>query len=73
MPLSLRLAPDEEERLSELAHRTGRSKSFYIREAIREYLDEIEERYWADSVVKEYERTGKQSSPAGQLWDELGV
>ena len=42
-------------------------------ESGRQYLDEIEERYWADSVVKEYERTGKQSSPAGQLWDELGV
>ncbi len=50
-----------------------RAAKFYVREAIHAHLDELEERYWADSVVREWESSGKTSRPAGDLWDELGV
>ena len=40
--LALRLPPDIEERLEALARRTGRSKSFYAREAILEHLGDLE-------------------------------
>lgn len=73
MSLSVRLTPEDEARLEQLARRTGRSKTFYVREAIKEHLDELEERFWADSVVREWEESGKQSRPAQALWDELGV
>ena len=73
MPLSVRLTPDEEARLDALAARTGRSKTFYVREAIETHLDELEERYWADEVVRDWESDGKKSRPATELWDELGV
>lgn len=73
MPLSVRLTPDEEARLDALALRTGRSKTFYVREAIQSHLDELEERYWADEVMRDWEASGKKSRPAGELWDELGV
>ncbi|MDP9092688.1 MAG: TraY domain-containing protein [Actinomycetota bacterium] len=73
MALSIRLTPEDEARLEELAHRTGRSKTFYVREAIHEHLDHLEERFWADSVVREWEDSGKLSRPAQGLWDELGV
>ena len=36
--LALRLPPEIEDRLDALAKRTGRSKSYYAREAIRQYL-----------------------------------
>lgn len=71
--ISIRLTPEDESRLEELARRTGRSKTFYVREAIHTHLDELEERYWADSVVREWEQAGKQSRPADELWTELGV
>ncbi len=45
--LSLRLDPDTEKRLAELAARTGRTKSYYAREALIEHLDEMEDRYIA--------------------------
>jgi len=45
--LALRLPPDIEERLDDLAKRTGRSKSFYAREAILNYLDDLEDAYLA--------------------------
>lgn len=73
MPLSVRLTPEEEARLNALAARTGRSKTFYVRQAIEAHLDELEELYWADEAVRQYEESGKQSRPARQLWDELGV
>jgi RHH-type rel operon transcriptional repressor/antitoxin RelB len=45
--LSIRLDPETEERLTTLAARTGRTKSFYVREAIVAHLDEMEDRYIA--------------------------
>jgi len=71
--ISIRLTAEDEARLEALARRTGRSKTFYVREAIHEHLGELEEQFWADSVVQEWENCGRQSRPAQELWDELGV
>lgn len=73
MAISIRLTPEDEARLEALARRTGRSKTFYVREAIHEHLGELEEQFWADSVVQEWENSGRQSRPAQELWAELGV
>jgi RHH-type transcriptional regulator, rel operon repressor / antitoxin RelB len=73
MAISIRLTEEDEARLDALARRTGRSKTFYVREAIHEHLDELEERFWADSVVNEWEGSDKASRPARELWNELGV
>ncbi|MDR1187597.1 MAG: TraY domain-containing protein [Bifidobacteriaceae bacterium] len=72
MAISIRLTPEDEARLNTLATRTGRSKTFYVREAIHEHLGALEERYWEDSVVSEWEASGKKSRPAQELWDQLG-
>jgi RHH-type rel operon transcriptional repressor/antitoxin RelB len=45
--LALRLPDEIEQRLSDLAAKTGRSKSFYAREAILEHLEELEDAYLA--------------------------
>jgi RHH-type rel operon transcriptional repressor/antitoxin RelB len=45
--LALRLPDDLEKRLDALARRTGRSKSFYAREAIEAHLADIEDAYLA--------------------------
>lgn len=73
MAISIRLSPEDEERLEQLAANTGRSKTFYVREAIHEHLDDLEERYWADRVIRDWEASGKQSRPADELWTELGA
>ena len=46
--LALRLPPEIEERLDALAKKTGRSKSFYAREAILSRLEELEDYYLAE-------------------------
>jgi RHH-type rel operon transcriptional repressor/antitoxin RelB len=45
--LAIRLPPDIEKRLDDLSKRTGRSKSFYAREAILRQLEDIEDYYLA--------------------------
>jgi RHH-type rel operon transcriptional repressor/antitoxin RelB len=51
--LALRLPPDIEKRLDDLARRTGRSKSFYAREAILEHLADLEDAYLAESRMRD--------------------
>jgi RHH-type rel operon transcriptional repressor/antitoxin RelB len=43
--LALRLPPDIEQRLDALAKKTGRSKSYYAREAILRQIEDIEDDY----------------------------
>ena len=45
--LSLRLPIEIESRLMQLAKSTGRTKTFYAKEAIIKYLDEMEDTYIA--------------------------
>lgn len=45
--IAVRLPTEIEKRIAELAVRTGRTKSFYIKEAIMEHLDEMEDKYLA--------------------------
>lgn len=67
--LSLRLSNDIENRLAQLAESTGRTKSFYAKEAIVKYLDEMEETYIA---IDRLERPGKRILMA-DVETELGL
>lgn len=53
MSLSIRLPGDVENRLKTLAAQTGRTKSFYITEAICEYIDDLEDLYLAEQRLIE--------------------
>lgn len=46
--LAIRLPADIETRLEALARATGRTKTFYAREAILEHLDDLEDLYLAE-------------------------
>lgn len=50
--LALRLPPEIEARLDALAKKTGRTKSYYAREAILEHLEDIEDAYLADERLR---------------------
>lgn len=53
MTVSLRLPDDIAERLAKLARRTGRSKTFYMIEAIREHIGDLEDLYLAENRLRE--------------------
>lgn len=54
--LAIKLPEEIENRLAELAAKTGRTKTYYVREAILEHLDELEEKYLA---IERLEKAGK--------------
>jgi RHH-type rel operon transcriptional repressor/antitoxin RelB len=50
--LAIRLTPELEERLASLAKKTGRTKTFYAREAIEQHLEDLEDYYLASEAAK---------------------
>lgn len=58
MAVSLRLPEDISSRLQSLAKKTGRSKTFYMIEAIREHIDDLEDLYLAEQRLVDL-RSGK--------------
>jgi len=57
--LAIRLPKDVENRLAQLAAKTGRTKTFYAKEAILEHLDDMEDKYLA---INRLENPGKRWS-----------
>lgn len=54
---TVRLPADLETRLSKLSHLTHRSKSFYIKEALKQYLEDMEDGYIALDRLSDPKRT----------------
>jgi len=58
--LAIRLPDDIEARLTALADQTGRTKTYYAREAILAHLDDLEDYYLASQVLTDI-RKGTES------------
>lgn len=69
--LALRIDDETEKRLEALAARTGRTKSFYAREAIIAHLDDLEDFYLAEERMKNFR--AQDAIPLAQLKAELGL
>lgn len=54
--LAVRLPAELEKRLDKLAKKTGRTKTFYVREAIADHIDEMEDVYLS---LNRLEKPGK--------------
>ena len=59
--LAIKLPADVEARLDALAKTTGRTKTYYAREAILKHLEDLEDLYLAEQRLIE-SRTGKSES-----------
>lgn len=57
--LAIRLPQSIEERLERLARRTGRTKTYYAREAILEHIADLEDLYLAESALERI-RSGRE-------------
>lgn len=65
--LAIRLPKSIEKRLEKLARRTGRTKTFYVREAILEHLDDLEDLYLAEKSLGRIQRGQEQTIPLEEL------
>ncbi len=57
--IAVRISEELETRLDRLAKLTGRTKTFYVREAIEDHLEDLEDAYLAASVLENI-RTGQE-------------
>ena len=69
--LAVRLTKDVEDRLERLAAQTGRTKTFYAREAIEAHLDDLEDFYLAEERLKGF-REGD-AIPLADMKKRLGL
>jgi RHH-type rel operon transcriptional repressor/antitoxin RelB len=70
--LALRLPREIEERLEALSRRTGRTKSFYAREAILEHLEDLEDSYLAQEALAEHVGSGGRTISTEELLTRYG-
>jgi RHH-type rel operon transcriptional repressor/antitoxin RelB len=71
--VSLRLPDAVFERLDKLAAMTGRSRSFYMVEAIKEYIDDLENLYLAEQRLIDI-RAGKvKTVPLAEVMKQYGM
>lgn len=71
--VSLRLPDDVSSRLQSLAALTGRSKTFYMIEAIREHLDELEDLYIAEQRLIEVRAGRSKTLTLDEVERDLGL
>ena len=71
--LALRLPEEIENRLDVLAKRTGRTKSFYAKEAILKHLEDLEDAYLAELAYVAFLENGEKSIPLEELEQRLGL
>ena len=72
MLCSTRLPIDIGKRLEVLAEKVGRSKSYLIRQAVIDALEDLEDAYIGEQAYLEYVRSGKKSISHEELGKELG-
>jgi RHH-type rel operon transcriptional repressor/antitoxin RelB len=71
--LAIRLPEEIELRLGNLAKKTGRTKTFYAREAILEYIDDLEDLYLAEKRLGDLKKGKTKTIKLNQLERELGL
>ena len=72
-PVSLRLPDEISQRLQRLADLTGRSKTFYMIEAIREHLADLEDLYLAEQRLIALQSGQSETVPLEEVMQRYGL
>ena len=70
---AVRLPDETYARLQAMAEKTGRTATFYIREAIEAHLDDLEDIYMAEKALVELERGEARTYSLAELKRELDL
>lgn len=71
--LAIRLPADVEARLDALAKATGRTKTFYAREAILQHLEDLEDLYLAEQRLIDSRAGKSESLPLDEVMKRYGM
>jgi RHH-type rel operon transcriptional repressor/antitoxin RelB len=73
MATSIRLDPVTEQRLDRLAAQTGRTKAYYLRELVKNGLDELEDYYLADATMERVRKGEEKVYSTEEIREDLGL
>ena len=68
---AVRISDETYERLQALAAQTGRTVTYYIREAIEKHLEDLEDIYLAEQALERLRRDEDQIVSGEEFWREL--
>jgi RHH-type transcriptional regulator, rel operon repressor / antitoxin RelB len=71
--LAIRLPQSVERRLEKLARRTGRTKTYYVREAILQHLDDLEDIYLAQQTLERIRSGEERTLPLKDVLKRHGL
>jgi RHH-type rel operon transcriptional repressor/antitoxin RelB len=71
--LAIRLPASVEKRLDRLAKRTGRTKTYYAREAILQHLEDLEDIYLAEKRMEAIESGRAKTIPLEEIMRQHGL
>ncbi|MDE2446456.1 MAG: ribbon-helix-helix protein, CopG family, partial [Alphaproteobacteria bacterium] len=71
--LAIRLPKEIEDRLADMAKKTGRTKTFYAREAILNYIEDLEDSYIAEKRLDEFYKSGAKTVSLEEVMRDLGM
>lgn len=71
--LAIRLPIEVESRLDSLAKATGRTKTYYAREAILEHLDDLEDLYLAEQRMVNIRAGKTETVPLEEVMKRYGL
>jgi RHH-type rel operon transcriptional repressor/antitoxin RelB len=71
--LAIRLPQTIEKRLEKLARQTGRTKTYYVREAILEHLAELEDLYLAEDRLDRIRSGEERTIPLKEVLKRRGL
>ncbi len=71
--LTVNLGNELEKRLSGISKRTGRSKNFYVRQAVEQHVEDLENYYMALDAWTEYKNSGQNSLTLKEVSKHLGL
>jgi RHH-type transcriptional regulator, rel operon repressor / antitoxin RelB len=71
--LAIRLPLAVEKRLEKLARHTGRTKTFYVREAILQHLEDLEDLYLAEAALERIRSGEDRTIPLKEVMKRHGL
>ena len=73
MATSIRLDPATEQRLDKLATQTGRTKAYYLRELVRNGLEDLEDYYLAAATMERVRKGEETVYALDEVERDLGL
>lgn len=71
--VTVRLPEELEQELNNLVSETGRTKSYYLTEALKSYLEDMKDRFELEKAIKDFYDGNQKTYTSDELREEFGL